>query len=119
MLIMGTIFFLSHQRGDELHLPDFHHSDLLAHLVAYAVLGGTILYAWSERYKRKYPRRIVLFTVLVCLLYGISDEFHQYFIPGRYVSGLDVLADTLGGILACSVWWVLQRQRNNLRMQHS
>jgi len=43
-------------------------------------------------------------VVLISLLYGLSDEFHQAFVPGRE-SGLDdVLADTLGGALGAWVF---------------
>lgn len=106
VVIMGTIFFLSHQRGDEISLPDFSNSDLVAHAIAYGALAATILYAWEKRYKSRYPVKVILFTVLACLIYGISDEFHQSFIPGRYVSALDVVADTLGPLLVCSFWWL-------------
>jgi VanZ family protein len=41
----------------------------------------------------------VLVTVLAAL-YGLSDEFHQSFVPPRQVEGLDVVADTIGGGLA-------------------
>lgn len=104
IVVMGTIFFLSHKSGDEIDLPDFAYSDLVAHMLIYGLLGATILYAWGDR-KKLYPFKVVLCTVLACLLYGISDEFHQSFIPGRYVSGMDVLADTVGAILVCGLWW--------------
>lgn len=40
-------------------------------------------------------------------LYGISDEYHQSFVPGRDVSALDALADGVGGFLAAQMlfWW--------------
>ncbi|MFI5144557.1 MAG: VanZ family protein, partial [Ignavibacteria bacterium] len=33
-------------------------------------------------------------------LYGASDEFHQYFIPGRDCEFFDWVGDTVGAILA-------------------
>lgn len=104
VMIMGTIFFLSHQRGDEITLPSFANSDLVAHAIAYGALSWTVLFAWDERRKKMYPLRVVFYTVIFCFFYGISDEFHQSFIPGRYVSGLDVLADTIGAGIVCAVW---------------
>jgi len=106
VLVMGTIFFLSHQRGDEISLPDFSHSDLVAHMLVYGVLAATMLYAWDKGYKALYPVRVIIITVTACLIYGISDEFHQSFIPGRYVSVLDVAADTIGPLLVCCFWWL-------------
>ncbi|BHH84028.1 VanZ family protein [Desulforhopalus sp. 52FAK] len=110
VVVMGTIFFLSHQRGDEITLPDFSNSDLVAHMLAYGVLAATILYAWEKSYRTLYPVKVILLTVITCLIYGISDEFHQSFIPGRYVSVLDVVADTVGPLLVCSVWWFVSKK---------
>lgn len=110
ILVMGTIFFLSHKPGDEIELPSFAHSDLVAHALIYGMLGGAILYAWSDSFRASFPLRVAVYTVIACLLYGISDEFHQSFIPGRYVSGMDVAADTMGAVLACIIWWFASKK---------
>ena len=39
-------------------------------------------------------------VLLVVMLYGAMDEFHQSFVPGRTVDFFDFLADTIGGILS-------------------
>jgi len=38
------------------------------------------------------------------ILYGISDEIHQYFVPFRYSSVMDVVADGLGASLGISIY---------------
>jgi VanZ family protein len=38
-------------------------------------------------------------TALAASLYGIIDETHQYFVPGRDCNVWDWLADTLGAFL--------------------
>lgn len=110
LIVMGTIFFLSHKTGDEIQLPAFAYSDLVAHMLIYALLGGAVIYAWSIRFKACQPVRVVCYTVVFCLLYGISDEFHQSFVPGRYVSAMDVAADTVGAIIICTGWWVYSKK---------
>jgi VanZ family protein len=96
---MGGIFFLSHQSGAQLSLPDIAMFDKVLHCGVYTILGGAYLFAlppsWTQR--SPWPASTV---VLFCLLYGVSDEYHQSFIPGRFVSGADVAADMLGGIVA-------------------
>jgi hypothetical protein len=96
VIAMGTIFFLSHQTGDQLSLPAIPGIDKLGHMVIYGILAGTILLAFSETQKSTRPRSVMLFTVAFCVLYGISDEIHQSFIPGRFASIYDVFAD--GGL---------------------
>ena len=38
-------------------------------------------------------------TLIVSVLYGISDEVHQYFVPGRMFSLIDILTDLMGIII--------------------
>lgn len=104
--VMGTIFFLSHKTGEEVTLPEIAGIDLAAHFTIYALLACAVLFAWTDNFKRMYPLKTIVYTVLFCFLYGISDEFHQSFIPGRFVSLLDVVADTVGPVLVCSLWWL-------------
>lgn len=40
----------------------------------------------------------------VCVLYAISDEIHQYFVPERACAALDVLIDSAGAILAVALF---------------
>jgi VanZ family protein len=106
LTIMGMIIYLSHQPGDTLRLwPDFFGFDKLLHLIAYGCLAGTFLYGLHPFAHT--PNRAVaaIIVVLFCLLFAIGDEFHQSFIPGRFVSGWDVAADTFGAVLVVARWF--------------
>jgi VanZ family protein len=37
---------------------------------------------------------------LITVLYAMSDEYHQTFIPGRNGTVMDVVIDSLGGLTA-------------------
>ena len=100
---MGTIFVLSHQPFDELPMPDLYGLDKLLHLIAYSVLGLTLLWSRCPGQVER-PWRGALWAFLFCLLYGLSDEYHQSFIPNRMVSGWDVAADAAGGLVAGGLW---------------
>lgn len=101
--VMGIIFFLSGQPGDSLDLPDIPDLDKVLHVLAYGVLAITTLFTVPEDKYRSKPFRVSLLVVLFCLLYGISDEFHQSFVPNRMPSVLDLVADTTGAVVAVFV----------------
>ncbi len=108
--VMGIIFFLSSQPGDSLNLPDIPDLDKVLHAVAYSTLAATVLFAVPGRVYDRNPWKMSLLVVLFCLAYGISDEFHQSFIPNRSPSVLDLIADTAGASFMVFLWpQVIQR----------
>lgn len=103
IVVMGTIFFLSHHRGDSLHLPSFPGADKLAHMIAYGVLALSVFWFHGKKGLEN-PGRTIFLTVLFCLLYGMSDEYHQSFIPFRSVSIFDLIADVAGAFCLSLIW---------------
>jgi len=105
LTIMGIIFFLSHQPGDFVQLPRVIGLDKLLHGIAYAVLASAFLYGLHPFTHESNPVVTGTGVVLFCLLFGISDEFHQAFVPGRFVSGWDVAADVCGALIVTVFWY--------------
>ncbi len=48
-------------------------------------------------------------ALLICLIYGATDEFHQTFVDGRSGEVRDVLVDTLGALIAIVLIWIVIR----------
>lgn len=69
--------------------------DKLAHAVGYAVFGLACLRAFHGGVTRP-ARRPVLFACALALAYALLDELHQAYVPGRYASSLDWVADAVG-----------------------
>ena len=114
--MMTTLFILSHQPGDTLPLPAVVNLDKLLHLLAYTTLGLCFLLALPPDWRTRLPRAAAVATVLFCLAYGLSDEFHQRFVPGRFSGVDDLVFDTLGGLLAVTIdharhRWASRRSR--------
>ncbi|HHD56315.1 MAG TPA: VanZ family protein [Desulfobulbaceae bacterium] len=105
ILVMGIIFFLSNQPGDTLPLPDVPNLDKLLHAGIYSLLAATTLFAVQNESTLKKPRLSGFFVLLFCLLYGISDEWHQSFVPGRTPSIWDIAADTTGAVCMVFFWF--------------
>ena len=81
----------------------------MAHFTEYAILGilyFSTIYCFSM-YKRNQENihkakewsgfKTVLMAAVLCMLYAISDEFHQSFSDGRSPAVRDVIIDTFGG----------------------
>lgn len=73
----------------------FPFGDKGAHVLAFAILGGTL--AWGNAHSRSELASFV--TVGLGALYGVLDEWHQSFVPGRVVSVGDWAADLIGVVL--------------------
>lgn len=67
------------------------------HFVAYFILALT--FAWGITGKRL-SWGMKAMVVLLCLLYGVTDEFHQSFVPGRTPDVKDLRNDGIGAALA-------------------
>ena len=94
--LMAAIFVFSHQPtlGRAGRIPDW-----ITHGTAY----GTLAFFTARAVGTSVRRSLVssALVVLACTLYGISDEIHQSFVPGRDADPWDVVKD-LGGAV-CGV----------------
>ena len=66
----------------------------LAHFSIYTLVGFLLMSLFST-YELQERKRI-LFTLIIGILYAISDEIHQAFIPERGPQITDVMIDSLG-----------------------
>ncbi len=80
-------------------LPSFGLTDKMNHFIAYFALA--ILVNLTLMYQRKSLllfNKAVMATIVICLLYGVIDELHQMYIPGRFAETMDWFADSLGAV---------------------
>lgn len=100
--MMAGIYLLS----DQPKLPEIPSlsgqiTSILGHFGAFLVLAVLVWWALSTVDLELRRRYLVAFAVTV--LYGVSDEWHQSFVPGREPDILDVITDAIGaaaGLLA-------------------
>jgi len=105
LLWMAIIFGFSAQEGDDLNamLPFFRRffpgmeSFDWGHLAAYFVLALLLEYAAGLSALRL---RTKLVVVLLCVAYGVTDEYHQSFVGGRMMDPHDLLNDGIGAAAA-------------------
>ena len=105
-LYAGTIFYLSSLSSP----PTPEVNDKLSHMGEYALLTLLLLWAIHTSFAFRLSERTILgLAIFLSVSYGLLDEFHQAFVPGRDVSLGDVAADALGAIVVSLVWIIVRR----------
>jgi VanZ family protein len=109
---MGLIFFLS-SRPD---LPNFAPGlpgleEIGGHLTEYGVLAALLWWA-LRRTGVRYP---ATWALVLAVLYGCTDEYHQSFVPGRTMSVTDLMMDLVGASAALLIVSLLYARRIGLR----
>lgn len=95
---MALIFYLSSQSNIKVPMKHFRFKDKVLHCIEYGVLAGLL---FSALYKFQGRKRL-LFAIVLSSLYGLGDEIHQYYVPGRTADPYDFLADCVGSVLGAS-----------------
>ena len=87
----------------------FDGIDKLMHASAWTLLGACLALA-----ARRPSRRTAVIAVVIAVAFGISDEVHQSFVPGRDASLLDLVADGVGACVgaALATWYGRRRWRS-------
>lgn len=126
---MGVIFYFSHQSGDTSmqlsdgildsfkslfqNFLDYHTLSYIvrkiAHFTEYFILG-LLIYHLVKQY-RVISKTEIIWMILFCVIYAMSDEFHQVFIGGRSPKVFDVIIDSLGSSLSILILQLLQKRK--------
>lgn len=95
-LTAAAIFILSSFPSLPMPPTPLFSPDKIAHFLVFGALAFfTCFWFEKEEWEEKALRTAIIVFLLVSL-YGASDEFHQFFVPGRQVSFWDWVADSLG-----------------------
>ncbi len=102
LALMSIIFILSSQSDipgppDPLLNRVFKKS---GHAIGYGMLAISYARALADTG----VRQSLLLALCFAILYGISDEWHQTFVPNRFGSPFDVLIDTFGASVGLYLW---------------
>jgi VanZ family protein len=121
VLWMGVIFYFSHQNGDEssqvsgwfvdfvIRVAEILNLDITgwnlnllvrkaAHFSIFAVLGFLLFLTLYINRQKLFSSSVYAFAI--GSIYGVFDEFHQYFVPGRSCQLTDMLIDASGVMAA-------------------
>jgi VanZ family protein len=112
IVYMAAIFHFSSQ-SDPLPVLTAHVWDKLLHTVEYT--GLAVLFSRALDGEGLDWRWVAPLTVLLVSAYGVSDEWHQSFVPLRTPDVFDWLTDTLAGAIGASLWLLWLRVSRRAR----
>lgn len=141
----STIFMFSHQGGEQSsstsqgtvrivleniipnHLTENEKEEIiqkiepfirkLAHYAVY-IIGGILIYSFMNTFSMT-MKRSFLFSQIIGTGYAITDELHQYFIPGRSAQISDILLDAFGVLTGIIMMILLQALYNKIKNKKS
>jgi VanZ family protein len=83
---------------------NFSYVDKVEHFIEYAIFGTLLAFGLSK----SRPGPIFLTVLLIGAAYGIFDELHQLFIPGRDCDPFDAAADIIGSAAGAGIFILLK-----------
>lgn len=111
MIYMGLIFILSSIPGEE--LPETTNLDKFLHIVEFGILSWILGKAFRTSTKKLFIKQAWILSIIITIFYGISDEFHQSFIPYRSPDSYDVICDAIGATLAQGIFLIERGRSKN------
>jgi len=102
VVYMSLMFFLSSMSTLPVALPRIPLADKVCHCIEYAILGYLLTRALIHENGSWLLRNALLLAIAIAIVFGLSDEIHQLFVPLRQSDIFDLLADSIG---ACIGAW--------------
>jgi len=110
IFLLSSIEFYSSGIGQGSNLKS-----ILYHIVIFFFLSFFLLISIVQgKYKN-----LLFLGILLSITYGILDELHQSFVPGRAAAFSDVLLDSLGILFAFMVYYISLEYRSSLSKKTS
>lgn len=113
MLWAGAIFYLSGVSGLASNLSVFWDVfwRKLFHAAEFGILN---LLLWRALYYGESAsfKKALWWSLILTILYAVSDELHQYFVPLRECRWQDVAQDSLGALFVGGGLYLWQRRKN-------
>jgi hypothetical protein len=98
VLIAILIFYMSSIESKNIPGISFPLRSVIYHFAIFAFFCFFLLIGLVKG--KNNNKQLIFIGVIIAILYGISDEIHQLFVPGRCCSIDDILVDSIGILIA-------------------
>lgn len=115
VIIWGPVFlfamfiFIMSSMSSPVGRDPFPYFDKVAHFFVYGVFAFLIFRGITRTTGNSNFLLIAILTVVITVAYGMSDEFHQLFVPTRNPDVKDIAADGVGAMAAVTILYIRRR----------
>lgn len=79
----------------------------IAHFGIYLILALFVT-AFTNTYNIK-RKKVIIYSLIFCLIYSVSDEIHQIYVDGRTFQIIDIIIDNIGNLTGAFLFFVIKR----------
>ena len=117
-VLLWALFIFSFSSVTTPRISETHWQDFiikkLAHVVEYGMFALLLFRAFKG--SGVVSKKALVYAFFTCVFYGITDEFHQSFTPGREPTVRDALVDSAGSLIALlTVRDIMPKTHRNIR----
>ena len=112
ILYSGIIFYVSSVPNVKTPLQEIQFDKFL-HILAYMPFGFLLARGICNARGSVSSGMLLGTVLLVSFLYGLSDEIHQSFVPGRNAGIIDIIADTVGSVAGGYIYLLFSQYIKN------
>ena len=98
IVYMSFIFYISSLPGTHL-ITKISIYDKILHVVEFFILAALLYKCFDIADNKALRENRYFLAITITIIYAISDEFHQSFVPGRVADLNDIIADAFGASL--------------------
>ena len=115
---IGNIYKTTHkntteEKQNEIKEKYTHIVRKTAHFTIYLILG--LLVSTLLKQYNLTTKQIIIYSILICMTYAITDEIHQIFVNGRSGEIKDVLIDTCGSTVGILILSKINKKNKDIK----
>ena len=109
VILFAALIFTMSSMSFSMEKDPFPLFDKAAHVLEYSAFAILLFRALNGTLNGINFFWVSLLTIIITLSYGMSDEFHQSFVPSRMSDIKDLVADGAGAILAITAIFIKRK----------
>ena len=102
LIIASFIFYISSKPYDPVPTIGFPLKATIYHLGVFFLLCLFLMIALSKGKSKDW----LFFAIILSFFYGLTDEIHQSFVPGRHTTIRDIFTNSIGILFAAIIYYI-------------